>query len=145
MIKFLLVKMTLNIASAMKMLFLPKISPYRKYFDETKYMSFLIKDKLLEKYNEIWRKAKSSIKKEFDIEPIYNEKYLKPKLKSFNGKTITNFHNNRILKEGSQFVCLSVISIDFLFVTHKTHYLQVSLEECKNVVKGKRCLSILLI
>ena len=120
--------MTLNISSAMKMLFLPKISPYRKYFDETKYMSFLIKDELLEKYNEIWRKVKSSIKKEFDIEPIYNEKYLKPKLKCFNGKTITNFHDNKILKEGSQFVCLSVISIVFLFITHKTYYLQVSLK-----------------
>ena len=34
--------------------FLQKMSAYRKDFDETKYMSFLIKDyKLLEKYNEI--------------------------------------------------------------------------------------------
>ena len=31
-----------------------KISAYRKDFDETKYMSFLIKDdELLERYNEI--------------------------------------------------------------------------------------------
>ena len=36
---------------------------------------FLIKDdELLEKYNEIWGKVKSSIKKEFDSEPVYNEK-----------------------------------------------------------------------
>ena len=34
--------------------FLPKMSAYKKDFDETKYMSFLIKDdELLEKYNEI--------------------------------------------------------------------------------------------
>ena len=33
---------------------LPKMSAYRRDFDETKYMSFLIKDdELLEKYNEI--------------------------------------------------------------------------------------------
>ena len=40
-------------------------------------MSFLIKDELLEKYNEIWEEVKNIIKKEFDSEPVYNEKYLK--------------------------------------------------------------------
>ena len=38
-------------------IYLPKMSAYRKYFDKTKYISFLIKDdKLLEKSNEIWEK-----------------------------------------------------------------------------------------
>ena len=46
-------------------------------------MSFLIKDdELLEKYSGIWEKVKNSIKKEFDSEPLYNEKYLKAKIKS---------------------------------------------------------------
>ena len=45
-------------------IFLPKMSPYRKDFDETKYMSFLIKgNELLEKYNEVWEKVKNIIKK----------------------------------------------------------------------------------
>ena len=39
-------------------------------------------DALLERYNEIWEKVKNSIKKEFDTEPAYNEKYLKVKIKS---------------------------------------------------------------
>ena len=40
------------------------MSPYRKDFDETKYMSFLIKgNELLEKYNEVWEKVKNIIKK----------------------------------------------------------------------------------
>ena len=39
-------------------IFLPKMSAYRKDFDETKYISFLIKYyELLEKYNEIWEKS----------------------------------------------------------------------------------------
>ena len=51
------------------------ISTFRKDFDETKYMSFLIKDdELLDKYNEIWEKVKSNLKKEFDSEPVYNQK-----------------------------------------------------------------------
>ena len=52
-------------------------------------MSFLIKDdELIEKYNEIWGKIKNSIKKELDSEPVYNEKYLKAKIKPYNGKII---------------------------------------------------------
>ena len=51
------------------------MSAYRRDFDETKYMSFLIKDnKLLEKYNQISVKVGNSMKKEFDSEPVYNEK-----------------------------------------------------------------------
>ena len=34
----------------------------------------------------------------FDSEPVYNEKYLKAKIKFYNGKVNTNFHNNKILK-----------------------------------------------
>ena len=112
------------------------MSAYRRDFDETKYMSFLIKDdELLEKYNEIWEKVKNSIKEEFDSKPVYNEKYLKAKIKSYNGKINTNFHNNKIPREGSQFICLSVILIDSVFRTGKNYYPQVFLEECKYVVK----------
>ena len=63
---------------------------------------FLIKDnELLEKYNEICQKVRNSIKKEFDTEPVYDEKYLKTKIKSYKGKINTTFHNNKIPKEGS--------------------------------------------
>ena len=71
----------------------------------------MIKDKiLLQKYKEIREKIKNSIKKEFDSETVRNEKYLKAKIKSCNRKIYTNFHNNKILKEGSPFICLSVWS-----------------------------------
>ena len=54
------------------------MSAYRRDFNETKYMYFLIKDdELLEKYNEVWEKVKNSIRKEFDSKPVCNEKYLK--------------------------------------------------------------------
>ena len=67
----------------------------RRDFDETIYMSFLIKDdELLEKNNEIWENVRNSIKKEFDSEPVYDEKYLRTKIKSYNGKVNSNFRNN---------------------------------------------------
>ena len=59
-------------------IFLPKMSAYRKDFDETEHMSFLIKDdELLGKYNEIWKKVENSVRIEFDSEPLYNGKYKK--------------------------------------------------------------------
>ena len=39
-------------------IFLPKMSAYRKDFNETKYIYFLIKDdELLKRYNKIWKKV----------------------------------------------------------------------------------------
>ena len=44
-------------------------------------MSFLIKDnELLKKYNKIWDKVCNTIKKGFDSELVYNEKYVKNKI-----------------------------------------------------------------
>ena len=64
------------------------MSTYRRYFDKTKCISFLIKDEnLLETYNEIWKKVSNIIKKEFDSKQAYNEKHLKNKIKSYNEKS----------------------------------------------------------
>ena len=50
------------------------MSAYRRGFDKTKCMAFLIKDdKLLGKYNEIWEKETNIDEKEFDSNPVYNE------------------------------------------------------------------------
>ena len=46
---------------------------HKRDFDETKYMSFLVKDdELFEKYNEIWGKVSNNIKTGLDSEPVYN-------------------------------------------------------------------------
>ena len=41
-------------------------------------------------------------------------------------------------KEGSHFICLSMILIDSVFRTGKNYYPQLFLEECKYVVKEKK-------
>ena len=95
-------------------------------------MSFLIiDDELVEKYNEIWEKVKNSIRKEFDSKPVYYEKYPKPKIKSYNGKINTNFRNNKIPTEGSQFICFSVILINSVFRNSKKYYPQHCVK-CRN-------------
>ena len=71
------------------------------------------------------KKLKIVSNKEFDSELEYNEKNLKAKIYPYNGKTNTNFYNNKIPKEGSQFICLLVILIDSVFRTGKNYYPQV--------------------
>ena len=49
-------------------IFLPKMIAYRKDFDETKYICFLIKDdELLDNNNEIWKKWKIVSKNNFIV------------------------------------------------------------------------------
>ena len=68
---------------------------------------FIKKRKLLKAYNKVWDKISNIMQKGFDSEPVYNEKYLKTKIKSYDGKIKTNFYDNGVPKEGSRFVCFS--------------------------------------
>ena len=93
-------------------------------------MSLLIRNKeLLEKYNKIWDKVSNATKERPDNEPVYKEKYLKTKAKSFKGKMNTNFYEDKIPKESSQCNCLSAILIDSVYKTGKNYHPQVYLEE----------------
>ena len=69
---------------------------------------------------------------------------MRAKIKSYNGRINTNFHKNKLPIEGSQFVCLSVISTDSIFKTGKNYYPQIFLEECKYVIKKNILIIILL-
>ena len=59
------------------------MSGYMKYFENGgKNMSFLIKDdNLLDKYNEIWNKVKKTLNIKFNSMPVYDEKYIKAKVR----------------------------------------------------------------
>ena len=69
------------------------MNAYAKYFDKnSKYINLLVNNKeILEKYSKIWNKIKSLFKKEFNSEPVYNDKYIKIKIKIYNDKVYTNF------------------------------------------------------
>ena len=63
-------------------------------------MYFLIEDDdLLEKYNTIWYKVSTDIKKEFNSKPVYKNEFLKTKIKS-HGDEVTDFYHKEILKGG---------------------------------------------
>ena len=67
---------------------------YRRDFSKTKFIYLLIKDeKLLEKYN--------IMKTKFGSNPVYNEKYVKTKMKVYDKKINRDFHSNKLPKESS--------------------------------------------
>ena len=72
---------------------LPQMSGYIKYFENGgKNMSFLIKDdSVLNKYNEIWDNIKEKLSIKFHSKPVYEQKYLRTKVREFDGVIKTNF------------------------------------------------------
>ena len=109
-----------------------------KFFESNKTMSFKINDnKLLKMYNQIWKKVKNLLNIKFDSEPVYgdNDKYIKTKIKIFDGNANTNFQGKRIPKENASCRCLSLIMLDFIVTVKKEYYPQTLLEECKYEIK----------
>ena len=81
---------------------------------------FLIEDDdLCEKFTTIRDKVSSDIKKEFDSEPVYNQIFLKTKIKSY-GDDVTDFYDKEIPKVNSNHTCLVVISLDSALKKMKT-------------------------
>ena len=87
---------------------------------------------MIKKYSEIWNIIKSLVQKEFNSEPVYNDKYIKTKTKICNDRVYTNFQINKIPKDNEYCACLFVILLDSIFVnSNKEYYHQIFLEECK--------------
>ena len=64
-------------------------------------MSFKISDnKLLKKYNQIWKKVKNLLNIIFDSEPVYgnNNKYIKTKIKIYDDNVNVNFQGKKVPK-----------------------------------------------
>ena len=67
---------------------LPQMIGYVKCCESNKTMSFKVNDnKLLKKYNEIWKKAKKLLNIKFDSGPVSgdNDKYIKTETKIYDG------------------------------------------------------------
>ena len=70
-------------------------------------MSFLIKNsEVWEKYEDIWNVIKNKLNIKFHSQPIYENKYLKAKVREFNGNIKTNFLGNNVPKENTILVLL---------------------------------------
>ena len=110
---------------------------YIKYFENgCKNTSFFVRhDNVLDKYNEIWNVIKNKLNIKFHSKPVYNQKYLKVKVKEFDGVIKTNFLGNEVPKENMHYTCIACITIDSVMKMDKKNHPQVYLEECKYRVK----------
>ena len=88
-------------------------------------MSFKVDDnKLLKKYNRIWRIISNLLNIEFDSEPVYdeNDKYIKTKIKMYEYRVNTNFQGKNVPKENASYNCLSLIVLDSVIKVSKKYY-----------------------
>ena len=118
-------------------LFLPKMMGYLNIFEDgTRKMSFLAdNNEFLERYTKIWEKISNLIDKKFDSDPVYNNKYINTKIRSYNNDIITNFHNidnknNKLPEKNKAYKSMSLISLDSIIKINKKYYPQTLLQEC---------------
>ena len=108
---------------------LPKMSGYIKYF--------VIKDDdALDKYNETWNKITNTLNIKFHNMPVYDEKYIKAKIRELNGAIKTNFLGDEIPKESMNYTSIACITIDSVMRMEKKNYPQVYFKEHKYKIKN---------
>ena len=123
---------------------LPQMSGYIKYFENgSKNMSFLIKDdEVWDKYDKIWDVIKNKLNIKFHSEPVYEYKYLKAKVREFDGAIKTNFLGNDMPKENMHYKCIACITIDSVMGIDKNKLPQAYFEECKIEPRTYKCLDL---
>ena len=131
-------------------LFLPKMTGYLNIFkDGARKMSFFTtNNEFLERYTAIWEKISDLVNKKFDSDPIYNNKYINTKIRSYNNDIITNFRNidnknNKLPEKNKPYKCVSLISLDSIIKINKKYYPQTLLQECVYKLINKKVENII--
>ena len=76
-------------------------------------MSFLIEDdEVRGKYGQIWDVLKNNLKIKFHSLPGSDKKYLKAKVREYDGEIKTNFLGNDVPKENMHYTCIACITTD---------------------------------
>ena len=116
------------------------MSGYIKYFKNcSKNMSSLIKDnEVWDKYDKIGDLIKDKLGTKFHSEPVFEYKYLRAKVREFDGAIKTNFLDNGMPKENMYYSCIACITIDSVLTIDKKNHPQIYLEECKYRTKKTR-------
>ena len=124
---------------------LPQMTGYIKYFENGgKNMSFKIEEESVYlKYTEIWNKIKSVLNVKIHSQPIYDDKYIKTNVKTFNNTINTLFSGDEFPKERIHYVCISAICIDSVLRTDKKNYPQAYLEQCKYKIRKRELVSFI--
>ena len=93
---------------------LPQMSGCIKYFENGgKNLSFLIKDdEVWEKYEKLWDVIKNKLSIKFHSRPIYDQNYLKAKVREFDDVIKRKYLGNDSPKDNIHYTCTACITID---------------------------------
>ena len=102
-------------------------------------MSLLIDDeKLLEKYKAVWSKIKHLKNIELIVLPVYDDRYIKAKIRTYGDKVYTNFCGLSVPEIDIECKTFTVISIGSLLVYKNKFCLQVYLDICVYKIANKQ-------
>ena len=112
-------------------LILPKMSGYVKTFKikdgdkdkdkNNKLISFCIDDdKLLEKYKTIWTKIEGLLNVKLSNLPVYNDTYIKAKIRIYGDKVYTNFRGLNVPEDGVECESLTILILYLFMITNFT-------------------------
>ena len=116
-----------------------KMSGYVKTFKvkegdkdkNNKLMSLRVDDKkLLEKCKAIQTKIEDLKNIKLNSLPVYGDRYLKNKIRTYGDKVCANFPGLNVQEDYLEFESFTVISVDSLLVYDKKYYLQVYIDNC---------------
>ena len=104
-----------------------------------KLMSFQIdNEKLLGKYKVIWTTIEDLKNIKLNALPVYDDKLMKTKTRTFGDKVHTNFRGLNVPEDDKECESFTVISINSLLVYDKEYFLQVYLENCAYKIVNKQ-------
>ena len=104
-----------------------------------KLMSFQIdNEKLLGKYKAIWTTIEDLKNIKLNALPVYDDKLMKTKTRTFGDKVHTNFRGLNVPEDDKESESFTVISINSLLVYDKEYFLQVYLENCAYKIVNKQ-------
>ena len=95
-------------------------------------------EKLLENYKTIWTKIEDLKNIELNALPIYDDRYIKVKLRTYGNKVYINFCDLNVSENGIECKSFTVISIDFLPASKNKYYLQAYLDNCAYKIANKQ-------
>ena len=121
---------------------LPQINGYVKHFNDNKCMNLLVSEReLLKNIMKCGIVLLIYLKKGFDSEPVYNDKYIKTKIKIYNNRKIAKYQQKKKAKNNEYCTCLTLILLHSVIKTDNNYYPQMFLEESKYAVKKKKVMN----
>ena len=86
-------------------------------------------NKLLEKCKTIWNKIEDLKNIKLDALPVFDDRYIKTKIKTYGNKVYTNFRGLNVPKDDVELESFTVMSVDSLLGFDNKYYLQVYLDK----------------